>query len=81
MPGHSHAAVQSMRMRYKRLRKNGSDEAIASKFRVHDPKDASWYLSENEHKDSVLNPCLESTYTFVREVLQSIIDTHKVSNN
>jgi len=79
MPGHSHAAVQSMRMRYKRLKRNGSDEATASKFLVHDPNDTSRYLGVNEQKDSVLNPCLESTYTFVREVLQSIIEMHKVS--
>lgn len=81
MPGHAHAAVQSMRMRYRRLKRSGSDEATASKFLVHDLNDTSWYLGNNKQMDTVLNPCIESTYTFVEEVLRTLIEMHKVSSS
>lgn len=77
MPGHAHAAIQSMRMRYKRLKREGGSEEFASKFNIFDVDDASWYFGVNQQKDTAINPCLNSTYTFVEEILSSIINLHK----
>lgn len=70
LPGHAHAAVQSMRAH------STGDQAAANL--LSDPEDKSMYEAVNRHKDTVVNPCLESTYLFVEQVLLALKKMHEV---
>lgn len=74
LPGHSHAAIQSMRVRNSSL----SPSSQASDFLLYDPYDESVYEAVNGFKDTVVNPCLESTFRFVEHVLSALKEMHKV---
>jgi len=78
MPGHAHAAILSMRVRQRRLLREGFGEFKASEFLISDPNDTSDYLGVNFQKDTVLNPCMDSTYAFVEHVIRAVIGIHKV---
>jgi hexosaminidase len=71
MPGHAHAAIQSMRMR-------AEAAGGVNNFLLSDPEDASSYTAVNEHKDTVVNPCLESTFRFIEHVLKALKKMHQV---
>ena len=76
VPGHARAAKVAMKNRYERLIEEERDED-AEAFRVHDPADTSEYLSIQRWTDNVINVCQESTYRFLREVYDEIIDMHR----
>jgi len=78
MPGHIHSAVLSMRVRRSRLLREGLGEDKASEFLLSDPNDTSEYLGVNNQRDTVLNPCMDSAYTFVEHIFRAINDMHKV---
>lgn len=67
MPGHCHAAVQSLKNH--------------SKYSLTDPDDDSKYLSVQNYKDNAINPCMESTYDFVTHVMDEVIKMHRNIQN
>ena len=68
-PGHAHAAIRAMETRSVRT---GNDE-----FRLIEPLDKSVYISTQHWFKNVMNPCLESTYSFIDRVLTRIIELHR----
>lgn len=67
-PGHARAAVRAMETRYNRLMAAGK-ESEAKEFLLHDLDDQSIYNSAQNWNDNVMNPALESSYTFVTRIL------------
>lgn len=62
-----------------RVRTNSmSPSDKASEFLVYDPVDESVYEAVNGHKDTVVNPCFESTFRFVEHVLSALKEMHQV---
>ncbi|GAC18937.1 family 20 glycosylhydrolase [Paraglaciecola arctica] len=79
MPGHSRAAIVSMNARYNRLIKEEKPDE-AAQYLLSEPDDKSQYRSIQHYNDNTLNPCLPATYTFIGEVLEQLIDMHKMAN-
>jgi len=79
VPGHARAAKVAMKNRHERLMDEGRDDE-AEAFRIHDPADTSEYRSIQRWTDNVINVCQESTYRFLREVYDEIIDMHREAN-
>lgn len=75
MPGHSRAAVKSMFARYQRLQKNGK-LSEAKEYLLTDLANESSYSSVQHYNDNTINPCLDSTYTFIGKVLSEIAKYH-----
>ena len=75
MPGHSHAAIKAMEARYNKYRLTNMKKA--DEFRLIDPDDTSEYISVQQWTDNAINPCIESTYRFVAEVVDTLIALHK----
>lgn len=75
MPGHARAAVQAMQARYRRLKAAGS--ADAARYLLDDAEDRSEYLSAQFFTDNVLNPGMESSYTFVEHVVREMAALHR----
>ncbi len=71
LPGHSRAAIYSMKARQQRLLAEGK-AVEANEFVLHDPDDTSQYESVQMWNDNVVNVCQESTYKFVEHVLNDI---------
>ncbi|MEP7703175.1 family 20 glycosylhydrolase [Paraglaciecola sp. 25GB23A] len=75
MPGHSRAAIKAMEARYNRL------VAVeltpqAEQYLLTEFADKSEYRSIQHYSDNTLNPCINSTYTFVNKVLDELIKMH-----
>jgi len=77
MPGHARAAVQAMEARYRRLIAAGKPDA--GKFLLNDLDDRSEYRSAQEYNDNVINPGLESSYTFITHVVQQVAALHRAA--
>lgn len=75
MPGHARAAVQAMESRYHRLKSAGSRDA--ARYLLNDLDDRSEYLSAQLFNDNVINPGLESSYTFVEHVVRELAALHR----
>jgi hexosaminidase len=75
MPGHARAAVQAMEARYHRLAAAGKRDA--GRYLLNDLEDRSDYLSAQLFKDNVLNPGLESSYTFIAHVVREMAALHR----
>lgn len=69
VPGHCRAAIKSMEYRYQ---KSGDTSC-----RLIDTEDKSKYMSVQLYNDNVINPCLESTYNFLQEVVKGIGSMYK----
>ncbi|XP_050411821.1 uncharacterized protein LOC126826788 [Patella vulgata] len=76
MPGHAHAAIKSMEARSQRLTDIGETNENANYFLLHDPTDKSHYMSVQNFNDNAINPCIETTYNFVRYVAQQVKAMH-----
>ena len=74
MPGHSNAAIKSMRARYHKY--HGSDEKKATQYVLHDLNDKSEHHSVQMFKQNVINPCLESSYAFVNLIVDTLKRYH-----
>ncbi|CAL1537617.1 unnamed protein product [Lymnaea stagnalis] len=74
LPGHAHAAIKAMEARFMKYYKTNMTEA--TKYLLSDLKDQSVYKSVQGYKDGVVNPCLQSTYTFIRKVMETIYNLH-----
>ncbi|XP_062598807.1 uncharacterized protein LOC134260252 isoform X1 [Saccostrea cucullata] len=70
MPGHFHAGIKAMEARYKKYEKTNPE--LANQYRLIDPNDTSKYESVQMFNDNAINPCIESTYTFVEKVVSEI---------
>jgi hexosaminidase len=74
MPGHSNAAIKSMRARY--LRYKHSSPQVAAEFLLHDLQETTPYMSGQMFKSNSINPCMESSYKFVDHVISSLVAMH-----
>lgn len=70
-PGHSRAAITSLKARYKKYIE--SDPVEANRYRVWDLEDKSEYASVQGYKDNVLNVAEEGTYRFMEKVLNELM--------
>ncbi|QCP14432.1 beta-hexosaminidase [Pseudoduganella umbonata] len=77
MPGHARAAVQAMEARYHRLKAAGSKDA--AKYLLHDFSDRSVYKSPQLYTDHVINPGLESSFTFIGHVVAEVVKLHRAA--
>ncbi|QBE66988.1 beta-hexosaminidase [Pseudoduganella lutea] len=77
MPGHARAAVQAMEARYHRLKAAGSKDA--AKYLLNDFDDRSVYKSPQMFNDHVVNPGLESSFTFIDHVVAEVVKLHKAA--
>lgn len=77
MPGHSHAAIHSMEARYFKMAEQGRLQD-GLRFLLSDLRDTSVYRSGQFFKDSAINACLESSYRFVKFVMEAVIHMHQV---
>jgi len=75
MPGHSRAAIKAMTARYNKYA-IGEDGEKAKQYLLHDPKDATQYSSVQYYNDNTINVCLESSYTFVKDVMMQVKAMH-----
>lgn len=75
MPGHARAAVMAMAERARRLHAAG--DAAADRYLLNDRDDASVYQSAQRYNDNVMNPALPSTYAFIAQVIDTLVDLHK----
>ncbi|KAH9510135.1 hypothetical protein Btru_043540 [Bulinus truncatus] len=78
MPGHSHAAVRAMKVRYNRfMAQNNQKEA--EKYLLSDIKETGNHhaLSVQMLADNSMNPGLESTFTFIDKVIKELKEMHK----
>jgi len=75
MPGHARAAVQAMESRYHRLQAGGSRDA--ARYLLNDLDDRSEYSSAQYFNDNVINPGLESSYTFIDHVVREMAALHR----
>ena len=75
MPGHAHAVIVAMEERYRKL--SGVNMTEAEKFRLIDPDDSSFYISVQQWMDNAVNPCIESTYSFISTVMDAVAEMHK----
>ncbi|MUI15900.1 family 20 glycosylhydrolase [Massilia dura] len=75
MPGHARAAVQAMEARYHRLKAAGSKDA--DRFLLNDLGDRSVYKSAQFYDDNVINPGLESSFTFIDHVVAQVAALHR----
>ena len=70
-PGHSRAAIKAMEAYAKRT---GDDTVI-----LHDPQDASEYVSVQYYRDNAINVAMPSTYKFIDVVFDHIIACHQAA--
>ena len=75
-PGHGNAAIKAMQARYHKLLAQG-DKAGAEKYLLSEVNDTSKYLSIQYYTDDAINPCIESTYTFVNDLVEAVVNIHK----
>lgn len=75
MPGHARAAVQAMEARYRRLQGEGRRDA--ARYLLNDLEDRSEYVSAQYFRDNVINPGLESSYTFIEHVVKEAAALHR----
>jgi len=76
MPGHGNAAIKAMLARYDKLSAQG-DNAGAKKYLLSEASDTSQSLPVQYYTDNAINPCIESTYTFVEHLVEAIVGIHK----
>lgn len=79
MPGHSRAAVKAMEARYYNKMESG-DVVGAIKYLLTDFDDTTEYSSVQHYNDNTINPCMPSTYRFVKKVLNELVDMHNEAN-
>ncbi|KQV58075.1 family 20 glycosylhydrolase [Duganella sp. Root336D2] len=75
MPGHARAAVKAMEARYRHMQAAG--QAGAGKYLLNDLYDRSQYKSAQNYRDNVMNPGLESSFTFIEHVVKQVAALHR----
>lgn len=69
-PGHSRAAIISMKARYRKYVKTNRTEA--ERYKIWDDDDTSSYYGAQGYGDNVLNVALSGTYNFMQKVFDEI---------
>lgn len=74
MPGHSRAAVKSIHAKSQQaLRKHMKVDT----YSIIDPLDRpDALMSVQQFRNDVMNPCINSTYTFVRKIMKEVKKMH-----
>ncbi|GGD74759.1 beta-N-acetylhexosaminidase [Lacimicrobium alkaliphilum] len=75
MPGHARAAVRSMLARYHTYIEQEQPDK-AREYLLTDLHNTTRYSSVQFYHDNTINPCLPSTYRFIRKVLEEIRAMH-----
>lgn len=70
-----HLCFKAMEARARKLNRTG-DSAGAAKYLLAEPDDPSQYLSVQLFKDDAINPCIQSTYSFIDEIVQKVSGMH-----
>lgn len=70
-PGHARAAIRSMEARYQKYK--DTDMAKALQYRLADPNDTSKYSSAQGYHDNVMDPGVESSFTFMCKVIDEVV--------
>ncbi|XP_046350295.2 uncharacterized protein LOC124131226 [Haliotis rufescens] len=79
MPGHAHAAIRALEARRLKLLSEGDFEN-ADIYNLRDPQDTSKYSSNQMFTDNAVNPCINTTYTFILYVMSEIEKMHRDIN-
>jgi len=58
---------------------NAGFSDAGQEFQLSDPEDKSSYFGASGQRDTVVNPCLNSTYRFVERIISHLISLHKVT--
>jgi len=53
--------------------------SVGQEFQLSNPEDKYLYLAIKGQRDTVINPCLNSTYRFVELIINHLISLHKVN--
>ena len=77
MPGHSRAAIASMDYRSSKIRNNDIDTRNVTSYTLTDVNIDDNVRSIQHWQGNAMNPCLNSTYGFVNQVLDELIEMHK----
>ncbi|WP_394172507.1 family 20 glycosylhydrolase [Thalassotalea litorea] len=75
MPGHSRAAIVSMKRRYDNYMQAG-EQAKAEQYMLHDPNDTTVYSSVQYYHDNTINACMDSSYAFIAKVMDEVKAMH-----
>ncbi len=75
MPGHARAAIKAMDARFRRLSAAG-DAVGARTYQLSEADDRSVFSSAQMYHDNVMNPAIESTYTFIARVVEDLVAAH-----
>ncbi|CAK8692064.1 unnamed protein product [Clavelina lepadiformis] len=78
LPGHAHAAIKANLAHFNRLRRDGKE---AFDDLIVDLEDRSEYLSTQMFTDNAVNPCIEGTYKFIKNVVYDLIELHRGYQN
>ncbi|WP_166350290.1 family 20 glycosylhydrolase [Phytoactinopolyspora limicola] len=73
-PAHARSSVQAMERRYERLK--DEDPEAAEEFRLIDPDDTTETRSVQLYNDNLINPCRDSTYTFLQKVVDEVAEMY-----
>ncbi|TLU61630.1 beta-N-acetylhexosaminidase [Thalassotalea litorea] len=76
MPGHSRAAIVSMKRRYDKYMQAG-EQAKAEQYMLHDPNDTTVYSSVQYYNDNTINACMDSSYDFIAKVMDEVKAMHR----
>ena len=74
MPGHSRATIRSVHA--KSQQSHRSKMSGAPVYRIIDEQDTAEYRSGQSFGGNVINPCLESTYIFIKKLMSEIKTMH-----
>lgn len=69
MPGHSRAAIKSIHALPQQLMRKQKNQDLYS---IMDDNDVSEFRSGQHFSQNVLNPCMPSTYVFVKKILHEV---------
>ncbi|KAL8595484.1 hypothetical protein ACOMHN_000693 [Nucella lapillus] len=78
-PGHARAAIKSMALR-RQMKMEAGDPIGAHEYALDEEGDPSQYSSVQMYNDNAVNPCLESSYRFIRHVLLEVKKMHHSVN-
>lgn len=74
-PGHSRAAIVSMKARYNKY--INTDPEKANEYLLSDAQDTSCYVSAQSYTDNIMNVALPSTYRFMEKVISEVAAMYK----
>ncbi|XP_062581614.1 beta-hexosaminidase-like, partial [Saccostrea cucullata] len=75
MPGHCRAGIKAMEARFRKYMKFGNKTA-AREYLMTDFPDKTEYLSVQMFTDNAINPCMDSTFAFIKQVIRAFKFMH-----